>query len=296
MDQTLYLGIDGGGSTCRARLADADGRVLGEGRAGAANTLLGVENAFVEIETATRAALSDAGLPLETMGRLHAGLGLAGLSLERDLRSVRAHVHPFATATVRSDAHIACLGAFAGADGAILIVGTGTCGCAILQGRETTVGGWGFAVGDQGSGAALGRAAVRRAILAHDGVIPATALTAAVMAGFGDSPEQAVLWAQTAKPKDYAAFAPEVIETAASGDVVAREILQHAVKELSRFVRALIGRGAPKVALVGGLAGPIAPWLPDDISAFLTKPLGDALDGALLLARRHAGAAAEVRT
>jgi len=296
MDQTLYLGIDGGGSTCRARVAGADGRVLGEGRAGAANTLLGVDNAFAEIETATQAALSAAGLPPETIGALHAGLGLAGLSLDRDLQRVRAHAHPFATVIVRSDAHIACLGAFAGADGAILIVGTGTCGCAILADKEMTVGGWGFNVGDQGSGAAIGRAAVRRALLAHDGVIPATALTASVMAGFHDSPERAVVWAQSAKPKDYAAFAPEVIETAAGGDVVAREILQHAVKDLSRFVRALIGRGAPKVALVGGLAGPIAPWLSEDIVGFLTRPLGDALDGALLLARRHAGAAEGVGT
>ena len=103
--------------------------------------------------------------------------------------------------------------------------------------------------------------AIRRAILAHDGVIPATALTASVMAQFQDSPERAVLWAQTAMPKDYAAFAPRVVETAASGDVVAREILQHAVKQIARFVRALINQGAPKVALVGGLAAPIAPWL-----------------------------------
>ncbi len=295
MDQPLYLGIDGGGTACKARLADADGRVLGEGRADAANTLLGVENAFSQIEAAAAAALAEAGLSADAMPRLQAGIGLAGLSLERERDSVRAHVHPFAGIAIESDAHIACLGAFAGGDGAILIVGTGSCGCAILDGAETTVGGWGFALGDQGSGAALGRAAVRRAILAFDGVIPTTALTSGVMAAFHGSPERAVLWAQSATPGDYAAFAPDVIEAAAGGDVVARAILQEAVGNLARFVRALVDRGAPKVALVGGLAGPIAPWLPDELRGFLTKPRGDALDGALLLARRRAATPEVVR-
>jgi len=296
MDKALYLGIDGGGSTCRARLADAAGRILGEGRAGAANTLLGVENAFLQIEAAAGEALRAAGLPAETMPRLHAGLGLAGLSLARERDAVRSHAHPFAAAVVESDTHIACLGAFAGGDGAILIVGTGSCGCAIIDGRETTVGGWGFAVGDQGSGAAMGRAVVRRAILAHDKVIPATELTRAVMASFDDSPESAVLWAQTATPKDYAAYAPQVIYAAQAGDAIAQAIVQQAARDLSRFIRALIDQGAPQVALFGGLAAPIAPWLPDTLRGFLAKPIGDALDGALHLARRHHTAVEAVGT
>lgn len=292
MEQRLYLGIDGGGSTCRARLCDTGGNILGEGRAGAANTLLGVESVFSEIEAAATAALGAAGLGAETLPRLHAGLGLAGLSLESERARLRSHAHPFATAAIETDAHIACLGAFGGRDGAILVVGTGTCGCAILDGEEKTVGGWGFAVGDQGSGAAIGRAAVREAVLAHDKVIPETAMTTAVMKHFDGSPEQAVLWAQTAQPRDYAAFAPQVLEMAASGDVAARRILQRAVQALGRFVRALVDRGAPQVALVGGLAGPIAPWLPEDITKFLVRPSGDALDGAILLARRYDVAAA----
>jgi glucosamine kinase len=285
-DQPLFLGVDGGGTSCRACIADAAGSRLGEGRAGSANTRLGLEHVFGEIVAACRAALADAGLPPETISRLHAGLGLAGLNLESERAKVTAHPHPFATMLAEGDAYIACLGAHAGADGAILIVGTGSCGLGIIEGRTFLVGGWGFHVSDHGSGAIMGREAVRQALLTHDAVIPATPFGRAVMARFDGDPEQVVLWGDRARPADYAAFAPLALEYAARGDVLARAIVGAAAEDVAKLIRALCAAGAPSVALVGGLAGPIAPWLPDDARAVLVEPKGDPLDGAVLMARR----------
>jgi glucosamine kinase len=285
-DEPLFVGIDGGGTSCRARIANAAGERLGEGRAGSANTRLGLEHVFKEIVAACRAALADAGLRPDAISRLHAGLGLAGLNLESERAKVAAHPHPFATTVAESDAYIACLGAHAGADGAILIVGTGSCGLGIVRGRAFLVGGWGFQVSDQGSGAIIGRDAVRQALLAFDAVIPATPLSRAVMARFDDDPEQVVLWGDRAKPADYAALAPLAIEHAEHGDPLAMAIVSAAAEDAARLIRALRAAGAPKIALVGGLAGPITPYLPAETRAVLTDPKGDALDGALLMARQ----------
>ena len=283
---TLLLGIDGGGTHCRARIADIDGTILGEGEAGPANTRLGLALVFDEIEQATQQALHAAGLPPDTIHQLRAGLGLAGLNLYSEREKTRAYPHPFASIALASDAVIACLGAHKGQDGAVLILGTGSCGCAIVGGKPIMVGGWGLQLSDHASGAALGQAALRRSLLALERVIPATPLSRALMARFLDSPEQAVLWSNTAGPRDYAALAPLVFEYAAQDDPLALALLQKTASDATLLIEALRQRGAPNIALLGGLAEPLRPYLPKEIQAVLNTPQGDALDGALLLAQQ----------
>ncbi len=286
MSEPLFVGVDGGGTRCRARVCNAAGERLGEGMAGSANIRLGFERTFEEVERACSEALRQAGIAAEALSRVHAGLGLAGLfRSERD--AVLAYPHPFAGVVADTDGHVACLGAHGGADGAILVVGTGSGGYAVIAGEALSIGGCGFQLADQGSGAALGRDAVRRALWAFEGVVAGTSLTRAVMARFHDSTEEAVRWGDAAKPKDFAALAPLVFEHAAQGDALARELIGAAATELAQIIAALHRRGAPAVALVGGLARPIAPYLPGPAQALLVEPAGDALDGALLMARQH---------
>ncbi|MEZ5591418.1 MAG: BadF/BadG/BcrA/BcrD ATPase family protein [Gammaproteobacteria bacterium] len=283
---TLLLGIDGGGTHCRARISTSDGTILGEGEAGPANTRLGLALVFDEIEQATQQALHAAGLAPDTIHQLRAGLGLAGLNLYSEREKTRAYPHPFASIALASDAVIACLGAHSGQDGAVLILGTGSCGCAIVGGKPIMVGGWGLQLSDHASGAALGQAALRRSLLALERVIPATPLSRALMARFLDSPEQAVLWSNTAVPRDYAALAPLVFEYAAQDDPLALALLQETASDATLLIEALRQRGAPNIALLGGLAEPLRPYLPKAIQSVLSTPQGDALDGALLLARQ----------
>ena len=76
---TTYLGIDGGGTSCRARIEDENGRVLGEASSGPATTRIGLEKAWRSIMEATEAAAALAGLTREDFARMQAGIGLAGI-------------------------------------------------------------------------------------------------------------------------------------------------------------------------------------------------------------------------
>lgn len=280
----LFLGIDGGGTSCRARLADATGTVLGEGTGGPANITTDLGRAAVSITEATGAALAAAGLEENALSRIHAGFGMAGGNSPAEAEALARWPFGFAAQRVASDAEIACLGSHGSADGAILILGTGSQGVARIGGETRRVGGWGFALSDTGSGALLGRAAARRSLLAHEGILSASAFTERVMARFAFDPPTMLTWALKAIPRDFGEFAPLVFEHALSGDPVAGELLAEAVRDVSQLLDRLIALGAQRIALMGGLARPYRPHLPARFDAVLVEPAGDALDGALVLA------------
>jgi glucosamine kinase len=281
-----FIGIDGGGSGCRARIEDSRGQTLGAGTAAPAAVRLGVDRALAAVHSAARAAAAEAGLPPDALARMHAVVGLAGIGRKSVLETLNARPHRFASVTYVNDAIIACLGAHRGRDGGVVIVGTGSVALAIVDGREIRVGGYGFPISDEGSGADLGLRAIRLALRAHDGRKPATKFTHAVMARFGDDAFEAVAWADRATATNYAEFAPLVMDHAEGGDSIAREIVEHAAAEIDELARRLSARGALRIALLGGLAARIAPWLAADVRACLVPSEGDAIDGALALARR----------
>lgn len=289
MQSPLYLGIDGGGTHCRARLTDAAGTLLGTGEGGGANIRLGLEMAWGAVLDATDQALIRAGLGADAYARIHIALGLAGIVKDGDVRRVEqtAPVR-FATITVHHDAHIACLGAHGGGDGAILVAGTGSAGYLIIGGAGQGIGGWGFEVSDDGSGAALGRAAIRAALHGHDGIGPQTDFTRAVLQQLGGSPASVVDWVGHARPADYGALAPLAVEWARRGDRVADRLLREQADLLTAYIRRLRELGAPSVCLMGGLAPVLRDWMPPWVAAVLSAPQGDALDGALLMARASA--------
>lgn len=285
----LFVGVDGGASGCRARIADEAGRMLGQGGAGPANPRFGAEAAQAQILAAIRAALAAAGLPDDTMRQLHAGLGLAGAGQERERTAMLRWSHPFPSLALDTDAYAGCLGAHGGADGGTIVLGTGSCGVAIVGGQLWQIGGWGFPISDQASGAWLGLEAIRHALMADGGAFPATALDGAVLARFDGQPVRAVDWMGEATSRHYAEFAPLVIDAAAAGDATAVALMRQAAADCTLMIAALERRGAPAVALLGGLAPILQPWLAPEIAARLATPRGDNLDGALIMARRGAG-------
>jgi len=285
MSDAIFLGVDGGGTGCRARFEDGGGTVLGQGIAGPATTRLGIEKLSAAIEAAWRAAAIEAGLSDGDLRRVRAGFAVAGFNRKGFPEALRALPHPFASVAFDTDAMAACLGAHDGADGAIVIVGTGSVGIGRVAGRDLRVGGYGFPISDEGSGADLGLQAVRVALRAHDGRHETSALLRAVMARFGDDPIAAVEWMDRASATEYATFAPLVMRHADAGDPAARRIVQGAAEQIDGLVRALIAQGAPRVALLGGLASALEAWLSPDVRRRLTPPLKDAVSGAIRLAR-----------
>ena len=284
--QPLFIGIDGGGTGCRARIADADGRVLGMGYSAPAAVRLGLERALAAVLGAARAAAVKAGLPSDAFSRMHAVAGLAGIGRKSVLEQLKAQPHPFRSLAFVNDATIACIGAHGGRDGGIVIVGTGSVALALKDGLEIRVGGYGFPVSDEGSGADLGLRAIRCSLRSSDGRIAPTPLTRALMERFANDPFEVVAWADHATATDYAQLAPLVMDHAESGDTIARDIAANAAREVDALARRLVARGVARIALVGGVARRMEPWLAEDVRRTLVPAQGDAVDGALILARR----------
>jgi|SRR5579871_1399382 len=281
----LFIGVDGGGSGCRARIADDHGNLLGRGEAGPAALRVGVDRALAAVESACNAAAADAGLAAGELRHMDAVVGLAGIGRKGLMEELLARPHPFGSIRYVNDATIACVGAHGGRDGGVVIVGTGSVGLAILDGREIRIGGYGFPVSDGGSGAALGLGAVRVALKAHDGRISRTRLGSEIMRRFQDDPLEVIAWADTATATDYARFAPLVVDFAEQGDWAASEIVRVAAKEIEQLAKGLFQCGTPRVALVGGLARRMQTFLAPDVLQLLVPSRGDSIDGALLLAR-----------
>lgn len=282
----FYLGVDGGGTGCRARIEDEAGTVLGQGLSGPATTRLGIEAAWASIRHACDAAVNEAGFGPDELSRTWAGIGIAGIGRKGALDALMAIPHPFAGAAFTSDGIAACLGAHSGADGAIVIAGTGSIGLGVVEGRNLRVGGYGFPISDEGSGADLGLKALQLALRAHDGRHDRSALLAELMHRFGDDPMEVVAWMDRATATDYAGFAPMVMRHADQGDPVGRRIVQAAAEQIDTLVRLLFDEGAPRLTLLGGLASSIEPWLSPDVRRRLKPADGDAVSGAIILARK----------
>ncbi len=282
----LFVGVDGGGTGCRARIEDAEGCLLGTGIAGPAALRLGIDRALVEVEKACHAAIEEAGLDANVLSSVHAAVGLAGVGRKGALERLTQRQHPFRSIVYVNDATIACIGAHGARDGGIVVVGTGSVGFAVVGGREIRVGGYGFPISDEGSGADLGLHAIRLALRAYDERAVATSLTRDVMMRFHNDPFEAVAWMDQATATDYATFAPLVMRHADAGDSVARRVVRDAAEQIDELVRRLSECGASRVALLGGLASSMTPWLAPDVQRRLVPIEGDAVDGALRLARR----------
>lgn len=282
--QSLMLGIDGGGTHCRGRLTDSAGRLLAEAKGGPANVWSQFDAAIVAIEQVIDDLFAQANLPAEARDRTVIVGGLAGANVA-SVQTRLASWQPRCQARyLFTDVEIACAGAHAGAPGAVFIIGTGSQGAAWDGAHFTLLGGWGFALSDAGSGAILGQRALRLALLAHEEIVPASALTQRIMASYQNSPEQLLIWSKQATPADWGRVVPEVFAAAQQGDVHGIALVQQCAADIVQMVQPLLARSHGKLALMGGLAEPIQAWLPADIAALLVPPQGDALSGAIRLA------------
>jgi glucosamine kinase len=287
MTAAHFLGVDGGGTRCRARIRSVAGCCLGVAEGDLANVYQDFSGAMESIvETARQAALM-AGLP--RLEEVHAGLGLAGVMTSETVERVRAAKLPFACLTVDSDAYAACLAAHGAQNGGIIIAGTGSAALALIDGSRHDIGGWGFTLGDDGSAAQLGRRALRLAILAMDGMGAESPLLTGLLDRFRHSRAELSEWARTALPRDYAAFAPAILAAAGGGDCHGRALVEASAAFLALMARTLIGKGTQHLSLIGGMAEAMTPYLPADVKAHLVPARADPVDGAIMMARRAAG-------
>ncbi|KFE34798.1 BadF/BadG/BcrA/BcrD ATPase family protein [Thioclava atlantica] len=267
-----FLGVDGGGTGCRAVLADATGRVIGRGEAGPANIASDFGGALANILAACDAAM--AGF---APGELRAVLGLAGANLSGQGEMLVTRL-PF-RARVVQDVTISVRGALGREDGIVAALGTGSVFARQLDGHLHTIGGWGLRLGDEGSGAWIGRALGARAARALDGFCPLTPLLRTLLEQM-DGGAGLLRFSLSATPADWAALAPRVL---GSEDPAAVAIRSEAASDIREAIALLQPESDLPVTWIGGLGPTLA--LPDWPS---TPARGSALDGALSLAMEDA--------
>ncbi|MGS0679614.1 N-acetylglucosamine kinase [Shewanella sp. 125m-7] len=290
--ESLYIGIDGGGSKCRATIYTRDYRILGTGVAGRANPLHGLAQTFESIEASTQLALADAGLAPADGKRLIAGLGLAGVNVPRLYQDIATWQHPFASMYLTTDLHTACIGAHQGQDGAVIITGTGSCGYARVAEKELFLGGHGFALGDKGSGAWLGLKASESALLDLDGFGEKTLLSQRLYDYFEVNSALGIVENLAGQSSStYAKLARVVFECAAQNDGVALDIVREGAGYISQLARKLFELNPPRFSMIGGLAEPLAAWLDEDVLSKLSPTLQPPEWGAAFYAQQqHANA------
>jgi len=269
----LGLGVDGGGSHCRAWLFDGTGRVLGSGFAGPANPVGGLEQSFQAIVSAATAAVASAGYPDSLLRKLPLAAGLAGLHLPQFYQAFAQWQHPFASLKLTTDLQIAAYGVHQQQDGAVLILGTGFSAMASVAGVQHEIGGYGFPINCTASGSWFGLEAVKAVLLARDGLAPATVLSSSLLAE-ADAAQLASQYLGQG-PAIYARLAPLVLSAAAEGDVVALRIRREALQFVEQVVRHLQSLGAPIVGLVGSIAAQLQPLLPASLPCHAVADAGE---------------------
>ncbi|WP_028446034.1 BadF/BadG/BcrA/BcrD ATPase family protein [Chitinimonas koreensis] len=283
MSLDYLIGVDGGGTGTRVVVADRSGQPLARASGGPSGLGLGIAPAWQAIQTALSSAFAEIG-PFAP-ARCAIGLGLAGVHNAGWARNFLDAAPGFARIALDTDGFTTLLGAHAGQHGAIVAVGTGSIGEAWFGGSDKrTVSGWGFPSGDEGSGAWIGLRAAQLAQKALDGRVARSKLAEAVIAHLGGDIDAAFAWFGQATQTTYAQLTPLVIRHAPD-DAAADTILTQAGLEIAAIADALDPVHRLPLALCGGLAEALRPWLPAALLNRARQPQGDSADGALHLIR-----------
>ena len=302
-----YLGVDGGGTNCRIRLADENLKTLADATGGRSNLQIEAgDPAFRSITEGTREVFEKAGIDLAEAANTYACFGMAGGRLPSAREAFEQRNWPFARVKVYDDIDIARAGAHGGEDGAVIIVGTGSAAMALVDGQRHQCGGWGFQIGDQMSGAILGRELVRRSVEAADGLLPASPLTQAVIDRLGGSIDAVMDWSFPQDPRgpmpagngapstllgrapaEFGALIPMFFDYYEQGDLVAKELMELELGYIDNYVRWFKARGVTRMAAVGGFGTRLYPLMIERYGDFIVRPVDEPLHGAVILAKQN---------
>ena len=279
----FFMGIDGGGTGCRALLCKRDGTAIGVGLADAANVMTGFDRAVDNISIATRLAFEQAGQSIEGIEAIPVVLGLAGANIGTYAARLKSKL-PFKRCHITTDAETALEGAVGSGDGVAAIIGTGSVFAYRMNGNYHTVGGWGFMVGDLASGAWLGRRLLQETLLSFDRIRKGTSLTCKVLDDFQNNPQSVVEYAHTAKPGEFGKLAPMVFEFAKHRDPIARRIINRALSDIEETLDKILPDDEGRFCMIGGLGPVYAGMLSSCYRERLREPIADSATGAAKLA------------
>lgn len=257
------IGIDGGGSTIRLVLLNRDHEPIAEHTGPTVNpSIVGREESASRIQSALHSLIAEAGTdPTQIVA---VGAGVAGAAPSHSgawLESVIAALLPDAKITVSADYEIALVGAVGKRQGVLVLSGTGSLAYGVnAAGESALVGGWGYLIGDEGSGYWFGAAALRAVVQAADGRGPETTLTPLILQELAlQKPLEIIPWlyhAEVSRTREVAGLVPVLLEAAQTGDTVAQEIIQHGAEALAHAAQTVTRRlniTTPDYAFAGSI-------------------------------------------
>ena len=264
-NETLVIGVDGGGTRTRARLSNMQGEVLGNGEAGLSNpNASGFDAAKNEISSAVDRAFQDAQRKRQKVAAACLGISGVDRTEERD-HFVRWGLEALASRVqVVNDGETVLAAGSTENWGVALIAGTGSIAWGKTRDhppRIARAGGWGYMIGDEGSGFELGREALRAVTQSEDGRSESTSLRDAILGHWGLHLAAELIprvYRSGLVPADYARLAPLVVRCAEEGDPVARRLIERTAAALAMTVIAVARQlqfppGDIPLALTGGL-------------------------------------------
>jgi glucosamine kinase len=298
---SLFLAIDAGGTKTRCLLAD-ESQVLGRATTGSIKLMrVGEAEASARLQAMLKEVSLVADANLSEVAQTC--IGIAGVTIEavRDWAEGEIAKSVGGNLLLAGDDEIALDGAFRGGPGILIIAGTGS----NVRGRAAdgamySAGGWGPALGDEGSGFWIGQEALRAGFWAKDRGVPTTLLTEVGELWGAKSLGEIVEMGNARPGPDFPALAPLVARCADAGDELAAAVLERAGVELAEQVALVAlklkesgGKGKIEAAYTGSVLEHISQVRSAMISALKTSApevtvvegAVDALEGALWRAR-----------
>jgi len=239
------IGIDGGGTKTVGILSTETGKPLAQVRSGPANYhVVGEAATQAVLESTVKALCNKAGIP--PTSPIHFCLGMAGLGRAEDRKVIGQICDEISInqPILTHDAHIALIGGTGKQKGVIVISGTGSIVYGInLQGEEARAGGWGYLLGDEGSGYDIAIKGLRAVARAADGRGSLTQLTNRILNSLElNEPNELIRWVHAASRNVIAQLAEIVFQVAETGDTLAEQIVNSAADELAGAVDVVIKR------------------------------------------------------
>ncbi|WP_394221337.1 BadF/BadG/BcrA/BcrD ATPase family protein [Alteromonas gracilis] len=314
----FFIGIDGGGTKCRARLEDSNGKLLGEGISGPANIMRDCELAKASTLEAISIAINAAnasvgvasscecgdghkaksgasqatkrvatkGVGAISLSQCVVGAGVAGANIASAKQEFEAWSHPFHSMHVISDLHAACLGAHDGKEGAAIIIGTGSTGTLWKNNAFNDVGGHGFPIGDKASGAWLGLKAVQHTLLCLDGLEPMDSLATQICAALQSSDTDSIVsQCATFNTHHYAALVEHMLPLLYTKHARVLALFQEGAQYIERMAGKLLTEHSHGLAMIGGLSNVYSTYFSDSVKARLVACKTTPQEGAIYCAK-----------
>lgn len=279
------IGIDGGGTKCKASLFDSAGRSIAQSITGSANLFVDFDSAINNINAACKNLLINANKQLTTPispSDCFLSLGCAGAKIQSVQENAAKWQHPYAQVALTTDIHISCLAANGQKDCALIITGTGSCIATYQDQKIRQYGGHGFLLGDIASGSWLGKNAVGWYLQALESNTVNDPLFESLQAELGSDVEAIVQDFGHAKPVSFAKLVSYILSVKDESKVV-KTWIQQSLQYLGEIITQH-SAVSTEVFIHGGIAHVYQQDLASLINRHVATPKGEAVDGAYAFA------------